>query len=382
MRLRVVQLITGLEVGGAERLLLNTLRHLSPEQFECHVVCLYNNGSIGREIETLGIPVTDVRMRSLSDLSGVLRLLKILKRLQPQILHTHLFRSNLWGRLVGASLRIPIMISSEHSLTRTHFEGRLRIKWITWIDTALSRLSDTVIAVSESTRDLLRENGVASDKIVFIPNAIDTTLYLNQDGTSIRREFQLDHVKVVTAVGRLVSQKNHRLLIEAFSTVLERFRHAKLLIVGSGPLRSELEARVPESMRDNVLFLGTRSDIPQIMAASDVVVLPSSYEPFGLVLVEAMAASRPVIGTRVDGIPELIDDGINGIVVPPHDSVALSNAILSILSDDIGARLMGAAGQRKSARFDIRTNVDSLSKLYLRMYANYELAATIRHRSL
>src|ERR1700678_2145931 len=271
MRLRVVQVITGLEVGGAERLLLNTLRHLPPEEFDSHVVCLYNNGSIGREIEALGIPVTDVGMRSRNDLAGVLRLRKLLKQLRPQILHTHLFRANLWGRLAGATLRIPVVVSSEHSLTRTHFEGRPRTRGLTWLDTAMSRLCDAVIAVSESTRDLLRENGVAPGKIVLIPNAIDTMLYRDQDGASVRRELQLESAKVVTAVGRLVPQKNHRLLLDALPLVLKRVPRVKLLIVGSGPLQAELEAHAAAFLQGSIVFLGTRGDIPQIMAASDVV---------------------------------------------------------------------------------------------------------------
>jgi glycosyltransferase involved in cell wall biosynthesis len=163
------------------------------------------------------------------------------------------------------------------------------------------------------------------------------------------------------------------LLIEAFPSVVDRAPLARLLIVGDGPLRDELEAQVPASFRNSVHFLGTRSDIPQIMAASDVVVLPSSYEPFGMVLVEAMAAARPVIGTRVDGIPELIDDGITGLLVPPDDSVALSDAILRILLDESGAQSMRAAGQRNSTRFDIRTSAALLRDLYHRLYANYEL---------
>ncbi|MGA3128966.1 MAG: glycosyltransferase [Candidatus Korobacteraceae bacterium] len=376
--IKVVRLITGLEVGGAELGLLDSLRHFDRKRFDFVVGCLYNNGSVGRQIEELGVPVFDMRMRSFGDPMGLLRLWQFLKTQKPDILHTHLFRANTWGRLLGAGLGIPIIISSEHSLTRDAIEGRRRTRMLSAIDTCTARCCDKIIAVSEATKKYLIENSIPGEKIEVLLNAVDTRQFApDSTGEAIRDEFGLGSGAVITIVARLHRYKNHALLIEAFSRLLAQWKDAKLLIVGGGLLESSLRAQAEAMAPGAVTFAGERNDISEIMAASDVVVLCSECETFGRVLVEAMAAGKPVIGTAVDGIPEVIADGQTGILVPPGDCFALTEAMAKLLAERELAASMGRAGRARAYElFDIRKSVGRLQEIYAELYAKHAVAGS------
>jgi glycosyltransferase involved in cell wall biosynthesis len=368
---KVVRLITGLEIGGAELGLLESLCHFDRKRFQFVVGCLYNNGSVGRQIEGLGIRVFDMRMRSFGDPAGLLRLWRFLRAERPDILHTHLFRANVWGRLLGRALRVPVIISHEHSVTRGRIEGRRRTWLLSAIDAGTARCCDKIIAVSEAVKKCLVENSIPGEKVEVVLNSIDTSVFATAaGGAAIRGEFGLQGAALVTIVARLAAGKNHALLLEAFRLLHVRRAEARLLIVGSGPLESALRAQAESMAPGAVKFAGTRTDIPAIMAASDVVVLCSERETFGRVLVEAMASAKPVIGTAVDGIPEVIADGQTGILVAPGDCSALAAAMETLLADRELATRMGRAGQARARElFDIRRSVERCQTMYSELYA-------------
>jgi glycosyltransferase involved in cell wall biosynthesis len=369
--IKVVRLITGLEIGGAELGLLESLRHFDRKRFQFVVACLYNNGSVGRQIEELGIRVHDMRMRSFGDPAGLLRLWRFLKAERPDILHTHLFRANLWGRLLGRALRVPVIISHEHSMTHDKIEGRRRTWFLSAIDAATARCCDRVIAISDTTRKYLVENSIPAEKIEVVLNSIDTRRFASEaNGDAVRAEFGLGAAVVVTIVARLHPDKNHALLIEAFSRLRARFAGAKLLIVGDGPLEPELRAQADASAPGAVVFAGARRDVPAILAASDLFVLCSEREGVPRALLEATAVAKPVIGTAVDGIPEVIVDGETGILVPPGDARALAEAMEKLLAEPELAATMGRAGQARAQQyFDIRRQVERLQEIYSELYA-------------
>lgn len=375
--IKVVRLITGLEIGGAELGLLESIRHFDRNRFHFVVGCLYNNGSVGRKIEELGVPVFDMQMRWFGDPRGLLQLWQFLKTQKPDILHTHLFRANVWGRLLGSAMNVPVIISSEHSLTRGEIEGRQRTRLISTIDRCTARCCDKIIAVSEATKKYLLENSIPDKKIEVLFNAVDTRLFASGlTGAAIRREFGLGSGPLVTIVARLFPYKNHALLIEAFSRLHSRRADVKLLIVGDGPMENALRTQADATAPGAVTFAGARYDIPEIMAASDVVVLCSKCETFGKALVEAMAAGKPVIGTAVDGIPEVIVDGQTGILVPPEDGPALTQAMDRLLAERELAAAMGRAGQvRAQELFDIRKQVERLQEIYSELHGKYGIAA-------
>jgi len=368
--IKVVRLITGLEIGGAELGLLESLRHFDRKRFQFVVACLYNNGSVGRQIEELGIRVHDMRMRSFGDPAGLLRLWRFLKAERPDILHTHLFRANLWGRLLGRALRVPVIISHEHSMTRGEIEGHRRTWLLSAIDAGTARCCDKIIAVSAATKQCLVANSIPEEKVEVVLNSIDTRAFaMAAGGEAIRSEFGLEGAAVVTIVARLAASKNHALLLEAFRRLHGRRAEARLLIVGSGPLEGALRAQAETMAPGIVKFAGARTDIAAIMAASDVAVLCSDGETFGKVLVEAMASAKPVIGTAVDGIPEVIVDGQTGILVAAGDCPALAEAMETLLADRELAARMGRAGQaRAQERFDVRRSVEQLQRIYSELH--------------
>jgi glycosyltransferase involved in cell wall biosynthesis len=367
-RTKVVRLITGLTVGGPEMGLLESLRHLDRTRFEFSVACLYDRGRAADEIERLGVPVSNMRMRWFSDPVGLLRLWCFLRAEKPAILHTHLFRASLWGRLFGYLQGIPVILSTVHGATQSEIEGRRRTWLISAVDAISARCCDRILAVSEAVRSSLIENHIQPDKVELMLNAIDTEAFAAGDGKAFRDEFDLSGAPLVSMVARLHPDKNHQMLIDAFARVRAAVPEAKLLIVGSGALEGELRIQAA-SLGDSVIFTGDRKDIPAVMAASDVVVLCSRHETFGKTLAEAMAAGRPAVATAVDGIPEVVVDGVTGLLVPPGDVEALARAVVRLLRDrELGANLGAAGRARAREHFDSRRSVGRLQQLYDELY--------------
>jgi glycosyltransferase involved in cell wall biosynthesis len=364
-RIKVLRLITGLRVGGAEMGLLESLRQLDRQRFEPVVACLYSRGAVADRIVELGIPVYDLQMRWFSDPAGLLRLWRLLRRERPDVLHTHLFRANFWGRLLGRLAGLRAIVSTEHSISSGQIEGRKR-SWLIWAADRYSALCcDKVLAVSGDVQSCLLENRIPARKVELFYNAIDTEAFAcGASRAEVREEFALGTAPVAAILARLHPVKRHDLMLEAWALVLQQLPQARLLIVGAGVLEGELRHRA-EKLGDAVIFAGERSDTPAILAACDVAVLASEHEMFGRVLVEAMAAARPVVATKVGGIPEIVIDGVTGLLVPFGDAAALAAALLRLLTGRELAARMGEAGRQRAREcFDIRRATRRLEEIY------------------
>ena len=232
---KVLHLITGLEVGGTERGLLSLLPHLSSDRIHSVVACLYNNGRIGRQIEEFGFRVADMQMRSFCDLRGLWRLYRLLRKERPEVLHTRLFRANLWGRVVGKIAGIPVIISSEHSMTREQIEGRRRTWYIDAANRWTAHLCDRIVAVSNCTRGYLIESGIPAAKVEVIMNFVATEPFAEpRDGSQVRQELDLGSGPVVTAIARLHPVKNLGLLIDAIACVRRQVARPNCSSLGRG----------------------------------------------------------------------------------------------------------------------------------------------------
>jgi len=224
------------------------------------------------------------------------------------------------------------------------------------------------VAISEEVR-----NGIASmygiAKCPFIPNGIPVEHFAQgqQNRELLRKQEGIgpDDIAYI-CVGRMTPQKEHALLLRAFAQDLSRDPRAKLLLAGDGELRRSLEAQSESAgVKEKVRFLGVRNDIPELLGAADVFVLSSKYEGHPLCVMEAMAAGLPVIATAVGGLPELVEEGRSGILVPPADAAALGNAMTELLESPDLLRGMGnAASERAKARFDIKVMTEAYGKLY------------------
>ena len=303
--------------------------------------------------------------------AGLLRLRRFLRREQVAILHTHLFDPSVVGLLAGALARTPLRVLTRH---HSDYHTRIHKRWHIRLDQLCTRLSHAVIAVSQHTADhLVQVEAAPADKVHVILNGIDfDRLKLSEEGARkrLRQELAPDGAPLLLCAARLHPEKGHSDLFRALPLVRARLgRPVRLLLAGTGPFEAAYRAEVQSlGCGDAVAFLGFRKDLPDLMASADLFVLPSVAEAFGLVLAEALYLGTPVVASRVGGIPEIVDDGVDGRLVPPGDSEALAQALVDLLRDDERRRAMAGAGRRKvETRFRFEDMVRAYEGLYARL---------------
>lgn len=360
--IRVLYLSHAFAVGGAEEIVLNLVRHLPP-RFEPVVACIHEAGPIGEEIRRTGVPFHVLGLKpGLRRPFDILRLRDFLHDCQPLIVHTFLLTGSLYGRFAAMMARVPVVIGTEVNIyDRKQLLHKVAERW-------LMRGTDAVIASAESVRDFYL-NQIQADPadVRVIYNAVDwSQLETTMSREQMRASFNVpDEAPLAGIIARLTEQKAHRILFDA---VAQRSDLASLhlLVVGDGELRDGLQRRVDALGLDKrVHFAGARRDLGNVLAAIDVFVMPSLWEGLPLSLVLAMGAGLPAIATRVAGIPEVIQDGVSGLLVPPGDQEQLG-AALSRLIGDSGLRI--ALGEAARAfvrpRFGIDGYVAAVTDLY------------------
>lgn len=294
-RLRVVHVITTLTTGGAERqveLIAAASRH------DSSVICLYAGGVVEDALRARGIPVSTLGMDGWRKAAAVPRLARMLRRLRPDVVHVHLLSAQLWGIPAARVARVPVIVSTEHSIMETSIEGRPKSEWLRRLYLALERRVVETIAVSDATARRLREWGVAPERRLTVINPpIDFTVRPDgaADRARIRRELGVpDDAVLIGSVGRLDPVKRHATLIRALGDRLRDGWH--LVVVGDGPLRDELEALARElGVAAAVHLTGPRGDVPALFEAMDVFASPSRDETFGMAIVEAVGSGLPVV---------------------------------------------------------------------------------------
>ena len=369
-RLNVLQLVGNLDIGGAQQVVVTLAKYLAAGGHRL-IVCSFRDGPLRTDIEALGIPVVLVpgRRGSVLALHRVAQqtirirktLAELVERYDIDVIQTHLLRSldfltATLSRSDGAPLVYWTFHNSNFTLRREHLPSHrwmLKPKQLTyrWLYRLGSRRVSGLIAVSDEVRlSMLDEIGPVDDKIVVIANGVDVERYgdASNSGT-LRSELGLkpdDFIMVM--VGTFKRQKGHIHLIEAASLLREAHQSVRILVVGDGELRAEIEDRARQAQLDGMLrFLGSRRDIPRLLAASDCFVLPSLWEGLPIALLEAMAAGLPCIATDVSGTRQVVVPDATGMLVPPGDSSALATAMEDMLANTDGARQMGEAGKRR-----------------------------------
>jgi glycosyltransferase involved in cell wall biosynthesis len=276
------------------------------------------------------------------------------------VVHAHMFGSNAWGTLIGRLARVPIVIAHEHTWS---FEGE-PIRRL--LDRELiGRWSDVFVAVSrEDRRKMIELERVPAERIRFIPNGIAPRT--PTPGRDLRAELGVGSAPLVGAVGALRAQKAYDVLIRAAAGLRESYPDLRVLIAGEGPEKPRLEALVRElGLGEVIMMLGRRLDVPDMLAALDVAVCASHYEGSPLAVMEYMEAALPIVATRVGGVPDLIEDGVHGVLVEPGDPGALAEALGSLLGDRARASTLGArARERRRREFDLDVMVHNFEALY------------------
>jgi glycosyltransferase involved in cell wall biosynthesis len=305
----------------------------------------------------------------LRDPVAVPHLVRYLRNHKVDLLHTQLEFSDTLGSIAAKIVGIPT-VSTLHNFDDpprdSLYYWRLKLRW--WI---LNRFCDRVIAVSEGTRQHhMRVGGLAPEKVVTMYNGIDLSRFTRPIQADLQAGRQAlgipPDAPILITVAVLRSAKGIQYMIEALPTILETVPETRYLVVGSGEHENSLKELARSSgVADRVIFTGTRNDVPDLLALSDLFVLPTLDEALPTVLAEAMAAQKPIVASRVGGVPEMVEPGHNGLLVPPADPASLADGCIKILMNTDRAQAMGDAGRSiVEKQFNIRQQSQQLSDLY------------------
>ncbi|MEO5966579.1 MAG: glycosyltransferase family 4 protein [Candidatus Limnocylindrales bacterium] len=362
-RIRVVEVLATGTNGGAQEHVFNLVTRLDPARYDVSVVSL-SPGSAIRKLEHAGIPVTVINEHDDAIATGILA--AHLTDLRADVVHNHMYRAEVVGTKAAIALgeaghRRPWVISTIHSSRVRSEDDQAAVR-------RLTPSMNHLIVVSDSIDHKVVEEGRTQAPRSLIYNGVDLDRYDHQEPCcTLRDEYGMEPGSpIVGVVGRLELEKGHPTLLEAWPHVLREVPAAYLVVVGEG---SRLDALhdIARQMKilHRVVFTGRRDDIPAVTAAFDVAVLPSYREAQGLTILEAMALSRPVVASRVGGIPEMITDGVTGLLVLPHDPPALARAIVRLLQDHQLADTLGRAGHDLvHDRFCVQLMVKAVEDLY------------------
>ncbi|GAA1249061.1 glycosyltransferase [Kitasatospora nipponensis] len=375
----MLHVITGLAGGGAEQQLLLTLRHLPPG-IDCEVATLTNPGSVASALRADGVTVHDLRMRGNRDLAVLPRLTRLIRRGRYDVVHTHLYRAGLYGRLAARLAGVRTVLATEHSLHAGTIEGRPVGTGVRTLYLAAERLGHTTVAVSRQVAGTLGDWGVPAQRIAVLPNGIDAARY---ELLALERLLVRQSVRdqcglplgswVVGAVGRLVPGKRFGVLVEALAGLPPEL-DARLLLVGEGPQRAALRALAADlGVADRLHCTGERADLPELLAAMDVLAAPSEQETFGLAVLEGLTAGLPVCHSGCPALEALPAEAAPGARKIASDPAAYRAALLDLAAHPPALRSAGARPGGPPPRppavahYDITRTASELAALYQRL---------------
>jgi len=365
--MRILYFVDSLNIAGAEMLLMGMIE--SYKQDHQIGVAYFTDGPLREEIASQGIPLYRMSQKGLKDPRAFIRAWQAIRDFKPDIVHTHLSKSDVVGQVSARLLNVPVRIVTWHNTDKWREKNYLSavMKW-------LVSGSQQMIAVSEIVAEYHEKNGnYARERITVIDNGIDLNRF-NPDTVTPLDKRELwnipDETQTIGIIARLEPQKAHYVLIDATRIIVDNNPDVHVIIAGKGTLHDQLKSQVNDlGLNDHITFAGIVRDIPAFLAMVDIITFSSDFEGLPIALLEAMAMASPVVSTRVGGIPNVIEDGINGILVPPREPEALANQLLTVLRDK---NLQKALGQ--NARDTIQKSFSSqnmhqkILDLYQKLY--------------
>ncbi|RJP56310.1 MAG: glycosyltransferase [Candidatus Auribacter fodinae] len=352
--LKILHLTTDSAIGGTEKMIIQVAGSLNDRGFVSYVVSLKPGLPLKEQCSKMNITCLSVEMRSKFDISALFRLYALIRDIKPDILHTYLFHSNILGRIIGRIARVPVIISGQRNVDL----------WRKWyhniIDRISSRFCRYIIANSYAgQRFLIDAVRMPPAKVMVIHNGVD---FQSVRSSFTNTAYQNKPLTLVT-VASLTRKKGHEFLFEALKTKRGKWL---LILVGTGREKERLKQLCEEyGLCDKINFAGFKTEIRSFLEQADIFILPSLWEGLPVALMEAMAFGCACVATDVGGVPELISDRQNGLLVPPGDSQALRNAI-DCLHDSPDMRVMLGQAAAKTIRehFSVRKMIDTLSDVY------------------
>jgi glycosyltransferase involved in cell wall biosynthesis len=365
---KICYVIRQLEKGGAEKQLFYLVRGLNKDRFHPIIVCLTPGGYWKKRIKDLNVEIFEIKKGHLSLFKQLVNLVKFLRKVKPDIVHTFMITANSYGRLGALLAGVPLIIVSERNIYNI---GNDKKRWQVALDKILFPFTKILICNTNTARlNLTKKYGYQLEKILTIYNGIDITDFkrrLVSKKPSIKKFSR----QVVGTVGTLKYQKNHRLFLDMARITLDHYQADNLsfIVVGDGALMGELQNyAVKRKIESKVRFLGQKNDIPMILNNMTVFANSSHYEGLCNATMEAMASGLPVVATDVGGNRELVVDGQTGFLTPPGDASALAEKVMSLLGNDALARKMGARGLEKiSKSFTVERMVEQTEAVYYRL---------------
>jgi len=382
--IRVLKFMTLFGIGGTEKQVANLTKRMDRQAFDLSFGCISRWGELLNEIEgKQGIQVAEFPLSNLYGINAFrqqLRLAAALRRGHTQIMHSYNFYANVFSIPAAKLAGVPCIVASIRDMGIYLSPAKRRVQRL------ICRLADKVVVNADAIRDWLVEDGYPAHKVVVIRNGVDTSRFgAPNDGAALRRELDIPGgAPLVVMLARLNPTKGIECFFEAAARVRQVRPDAYFLAVGECFTRGDGEFRVDHEYRrilddkvkslgltDRIRFTGLRKDVPEVLAAAAVSVLPSVSEGISNSLLESMAAGIPVVATRVGGTPEVIQDGVHGLLVSPGDARAVADAILAILGDAELAARLGANGRRRAKEeFSFEAVVRRTEDLYRGLLAS------------
>ncbi len=335
--LRILQLISSTGFFGAENVVVQLSKELSQAGLKLHVGVFRNRQNPHTEVadraEELSLKAKVFPCNGRFDPRAMLQIRKFIKGKRIDLIHCHGYKANFYALMAASFTRLPL-ITTCHNWIGSGF----KMKFYERLDKIILRRFNKIIAVSDEIKEEILDSRIPKSKVSVINNGIDLSRFKGIRKTNIREEFKIaPRNKIVGTIGRLTKEKGHIYLLQVAKEVSKKFLDTTFLIVGDGILREKLmEQAKAMGLEDKVIFTGFRKDIPEILSLMDVFVLPSLIEGLPMVLLEAMAARKPIVATSVGEIPKILEQGKLGVLVKPKDVRALADAIISILRANNG----------------------------------------------
>ncbi len=369
-RIRLMKFVTLFAIGGTERQVVNIGKGLDPARVDVQFACLHRVGELLAECEARSWSISEYKISRLYGYTALKKQIEFgrnLRRQGIQILHTYGFYPNVFAIPAARFAGVPVIIGSVRDIGDT---------WTPWqhaVQKLCLPLADHVIVNAEAIKRDLQQRGYGLDRLTVIPNGIDCERFRAPvTGEIVCRELNIPPgAPVVGVLSRLMRIKGHEYFLQAAALVAARIPQVRFVIVGDNNIdhayREELKRlAIRLGLQDRVHFTGFRLDIPELLAAMSVSVLPSlGLEGLSNSLLESMAAGIPVVATQVGGSPEIVEDGVNGLLVPPADAEALAGAICRLLENRALAGNLGQAGRRRVfTHYSLEQAVATTERLY------------------
>ena len=371
--IEVAYVIASMMTGGTQTHLLQVFRFIDRSRFRPHLFCLRDGGDLISVARDFDVRVTSLSMRgtlkSPADLAGLVRMTAALRRLRPALLHAYLLRGNFYGAVAARLAGVPAVVTSKRGL---HHPAGMAERFA--VGTS-NRLSTAILGNSPAVLEFTqRVEGVGAGRMVMIPSGIDTARFSRDGdgdtGGDLRRHLNLGDSPVVGAVTTFKPKKGFRMLFEVLALLERRLPAVRLVVAGEEELLGEAAALAADlGIEENLVLLGKRDDIPSVLAACDVFVLPSQSEGMSNALLEAMSMELPAVATAVGGNPAVIEEGRSGYLVGSGDAQAMAERVASLLADeDLRRRVGRAARQRVVENYSAQSMVKQIESLYDRLY--------------